>query len=646
MVEREPAHDLTMCGVAGFLGQPGADGELEALVVRMTEAVAARGPDAAGAWVDGSCGIGLGHRRLALLELTERGAQPMVSQGGRFVIVFNGEIYNHMEVRRELDGHPIAWRGHSDTETLIEAIAAWGIERTLERLVGMFAFAVWDRSGRILALARDRLGEKPLYYSWQGDTFLFGSTLSPLRRHPAFRAEIDRGAVKLLMRHNYVPAPWTIFEGVHKLEPGTCLFVRPNDRSERRLVYWSVREAMGAAAEDPFTGTLHEACDQLETLLRRAVQGALYADVPVGIFLSGGIDSSTVTALATQADAAPVHTYTVAYREARYSEAPHARAVAAHLGTLHQEMLVTEQEALEAVSELPALYDEPFADPAQIPLYLLARHTRKHVKVALSGDGGDELFGGYDRYVRYPRMWRQSRRVPALFRPPLSSALQGLAWVAGGKHAQKLHKVADIVGAGRREEIYQHIASLWKRPDDLVRGGTEPATAHANTDAWPDGLDFESQLMAFDMMTLLPDGYLTKTDRATMGAGLEARAPILDHRIVEFALRLPKDFKLSPAGGKLVLRELLYRHVPRALVDRKKMGFGVPLPIWLRGPLRPWAEALLDAGRLRAGGIFDERQVRARWQDLIRGSDWWAGPLWVVLTFQSWTEAWQRPDAA
>ena len=628
------------------------------ILERMGDAILHRGPDDEGVWCDAEAGIGLSHRRLSILDLSSTGHQPMVSSSGRFVIAFNGEVYNHASLRLSLErsGYTRVWRGHSDTETLIAGIDAWGIEATLKQAIGMFAVAVWDKDSRTLTLARDRLGEKPLYYGWQGDTFLFGSELKALKAHPAFRAEINRDALALLMRHKYIPAPYSIYRGIHKLPPGTTLMVSPHHREGRPRPFWLAQEVVEEAPAQIFAGSPSEAVDSLEVLLKDAIAQQMIADVPLGAFLSGGIDSSTVVALMMEQSSRPVKTFTIGFHERGYSEAEHAKAVARHLGTEHTELYVTSEEAMAVIPRLPSLYDEPFADSSQIPTFLLSELTRRHVTVSLSGDGGDELFGGYNRYFWAAGVWRRLGRVPGPLRAALAGILTTLSPTAWNHVFQamsrllpsawrysnpgdKLHKLADILAFRTREEIYLGLVSDWNRPSQLVQNAKEPLTVITDPARRVELPDFEYQMMYLDLITYLPDDILVKVDRAAMGVSLESRMPMLDHRVVEFAWRLPLSMKIRDGQGKWILRQVLYRHVPRELIERPKMGFGIPLDAWLRGPLKDWAEALLDDGRLRREGFFHPAPIRTKWSEHLSGKRNWAGHLWDVLMFQAWLES-------
>jgi asparagine synthase (glutamine-hydrolysing) len=654
-----------MCGVAGFLGwrQDIQCGTAQ----KMADAIVYRGPDDGGVWLDAESGIALAHRRLSIIDLSPAGHQPMLSANGRYVIVFNGEIYNHIELRQELESkgalQPCAlsgpeqsqpgWRGHSDTETLLAGIEAWGFEGTLKRSIGMFAIALWDRHGGTLTLARDRVGEKPLYYGWQGSgdeqVFLFGSELNALKAHPAFAARIDRGAICLLLRHNYIPAPYSIYQGIAKLEPGSLLSVSLAQPTPRIWKYWDAVKVARAGVAQPFRGSAEQAVDALEILAKDAVGKQMMSDVPFGAFLSGGIDSSTVVALMQAQSLRRIKTFTIGFREEEYNEAVHAKAVARHLGTEHTELYVSAQQAMDVIPRLPGLYCEPFADSSQIPTFLVSQLAKNQVTVSLSGDAGDELFCGYSRYQLTEKLWRKLEILPAPLRALLAKGItarspdawDGLAGILpfAGRYVSfgdKLHKGASVLTSASSDELYLGMVSHVRTPEDWVLGGKEWPTQLTGLRPELDGLSTVERMMALDVISYLPDDILVKVDRAGMGVSLETRVPFLDHRIVEFAATLPLEHKLRAGQTKWVLRQVLYRYVPRELVDRPKMGFGVPLHSWLRGPLRDWAEDLLSESRLAGEGYFRPAPIRQVWAEHLSGRRNWAAQLWNVLTFQAW----------
>jgi asparagine synthase (glutamine-hydrolysing) len=647
-----------MCGIAGFwtariLGEP------PLLLARdMADQIAHRGPDDAGEWHDPEAGLVLAHRRLAVVDVTAEGHQPMVSASGRYVIVYNGEVYNHAELRRELhSGVPSRrYRGHSDTEVILAAIENWGLKAAVRRFVGMFAFALWDAGERTLYLVRDRVGIKPLYYGWMAGTLVFASELRALRSGPGFLGEIDPDALTLLLRHNCIPAPYSIYRGINKLDAGTILTLRsPADRTEP-VPFWSARAVAEAGHARPFDGTPAEAVSALDTILRDAVRLRMIADVPLGAFLSGGVDSSTVVALMQAQSDRPVRTFAIGSPASQYDEARHAAVVARHLGTDHTELYVTDDDARMVVPRLPELMDEPFADSSLIPTYLVAALARRDVTVSLSGDGGDELFGGYNRHLWGGRVRGLASRLPSVVRRVASRTLTALSpdrWDAIFERAEpliprslrqrmpgyKLHKLAAVITADSAADMYLMLASHWTEPASVVRHGAEPGTLITKAATPIRGLSFVEQMMYLDLVTYLPDDILTKVDRASMAVSLEARVPLLDHRVVEFAWSLPLSLKIRAGDSKWVLRQVLYRYVPRRVIDRPKSGFSVPLDAWLRGPLREWAEHLLDEQRLRSEGFFDVQRVRAVWHQHLSGRYGWHYHLWDVLMFQAWLES-------
>ena len=639
-----------MCGITGFLdcSRQLNDDELQSTVTRMSDTIRHRGPDDSGAWVDAAAGIALGFRRLAIVDLTPTGHQPMFSADGRFVIVFNGEIYNFAGLRQELIGLGHSFRGTSDTEVMLASVCQWVVEDAVKRFNGMFAFALWDRHEQRLHLVRDRLGIKPLYYTWMEQTLLFGSELKALRAHPAFQAEIDRNALALHLRYSYIPAPYSIYQGVKKLTPGTILTIDATQGpgGAQPQPYWSARQIAEQGVARPFEGSDAEAESELDRLLRQSVSERMIADVPLGAFLSGGVDSSTVVALMQAQSERPVKTFTIGFYEDSYNEAVYAKAVAAHLGTEHTELYVTPEEAKAVIPRLPTLYDEPFSDPSQIPTFLVSQLARRHVTVSLSGDGGDELFAGYNRYYYGRQIWQNVSWLPrplraaggrllGLFSPGQLEAVQKST--RQSEVAEKVRKVAEVLGAENPEAVYYRLVSHWKGPTAVVKGSVEPPTILSDCRRWANLQDFTQRMMFLDLVTYLPDDILVKVDRASMGVSLEGRVPLLDdHRVVEFAWRLPLKFKIRDRQGKWLLRQVLYRYVPPAMIERPKKGFSVPIDAWLRGPLRAWVEDLLSEPRLRQEGYFNPQPIRQKWSEHLEGKHNWHYYLWDVLMFQAW----------
>jgi asparagine synthase (glutamine-hydrolysing) len=640
-----------MCGIAGFLSPDAGADRMASIIRAMTDCLHHRGPDDAGTWVDAEAGIALGHRRLSIIDLSPTGHQPMISADDRFIVTFNGEIYNFREMRAELEARCVQFRGHSDTEVMLEAFATFGVQATITQLIGMFSIAVWDRRERKLTLVRDRLGIKPLYWARFGDLFLFASELKALRMHPGWTPRLNESAVAAYMRLNYIPAPHSVYHGVFKLEPG-CLLTFASGQEPQIERFWDARTIARDGLLNRAVSGDGELIDELEALLKDAVRRRMVADVPVGAFLSGGVDSSTVAALMQAADSGPVRTYTIGFELPGFNEAPYSAAVARHLGTQHTELTVTAKEALGVIPRLAEIYDEPFADSSQIPTYLVSAMTRQHVTVALSGDGGDELFAGYYRYRAASREWRGVSLFPLPLRRAAANLLTRISperWsnllyflparLRPGQLGDKVHKVAAILGLPDGDAVYRRLISHWE-PSEIM-----PGVGEAKGIAWDASLakDIPSLLerMQFlDLVTYLPDDILTKVDRASMAVSLEARVPLLDHRVVEFALRLPESAKIRGRTSKWLVRQVLYRHVPAAFIERPKMGFGVPLAEWLRGPLRDWAEALLSENRLRDLGTFDVARVRGTWAEHLSGRRNWQYLLWDVLMFQAWNERW------
>lgn len=650
-----------MCGIAGVLSASFLPNDIEEILKQAGSAIAHRGPDDMGVWVDKDASIGFVHRRLSIIDLSPAGHQPMISASGRFVIIFNGEIYNHLDLREELEkcGRAPNWRGHADTESLLAAFEYWGVEATLKKTVGMFAIALWDKQERKLILTRDRMGEKPLYYGFFGDLLVFGSELKALRKIPGFKGEINRNVLGLLMRHNYVPAPYSIYHDIAKLIPGTWLEFTQEILHRREkpvpFVYWSAKEAALIGVADPYRFSSDtEAVSALEKTLKQSVSGQMMADVPLGAFLSGGIDSSTVVALMQAQSGRPVKTFSIGFNEKEYDEAFFASEVARHLGTAHTELYVSPEDAMNVIPKLPAIYDEPFSDSSQIPTFLISKLARQQVTVSLSGDGGDELFCGYNRYAFAEGVWDKISAMPVGLRKIIAQAIllippsnwdqmYGLiSSIIPKKHrllalGNKLHKGATFLGCESGALLYRSVVTHWQ-PEEIVLNMREPDTQLTHFD--PQGLSsLVEQMMFLDSISYLPDDILVKVDRAAMSVSLETRVPLIDHRVYEFAWRLPMRYKVRNSDTKWLLRQLLYKYVPRELIDRPKMGFGVPIDSWLRGPLRDWAENLLDESRLRREGFFNPTPIRQKWLEHSSGKRNWQYHLWDVLMFQAWLES-------
>ncbi len=641
-----------MCGLTGFWrNRSASQEELASALAPMVASLAHRGPDDAGTWTDPAAGIALGHRRLSILDLSEHAHQPMISEDGRYALAYNGEIYNFAELAEELRREGVSLRGRGDTETLLAGLARWGIEATLEKAIGMFAFALWDRVERRLLLARDRLGIKPLYFgtcgSGSNQVFFFSSELKALREHPEFDVELNREALALFFRHSYIPAPHTIYRGVTKLIPGQWVEVQSGGQVTART-YWSVqdvaRRGLGLRAPRPESELLEE----LDQTLREAIGLRQIADVPLGAFLSGGIDSSLVTALMQDLGSGPVKTFTVGFHEDGFDEARYARDVAAHLHTDHTELYLSGEQAMEVVPQLASMWDEPFADASQIPTFLVSRLAREHVTVCLSGDGGDELFGGYRRYAQAERLWSSVRKIPGVLRPAVVLGLRGTRAsieqvpLPHGRGVRRLQTLSDLIDAPSDTELYRALVSHWRQPEALVPGSVEPelpAFSRELTTVFP---RFDERMLLADTLTYLPDDILCKVDRASMATSLECRVPLLDHRLVEFAWSVPPQVRIGAAPGKRLLRKLLARYVPRELFERPKMGFGIPVSDWIRGPLRPWCEELLDAGRLEREGVLAPGPIRRKWDEHTAGRTDWGYHLWDVLMFQAWWERWMK----
>lgn len=642
-----------MCGIAGFLvkNKMNYSGNLSEQATRMSAAIMSRGPDDSGVWIDKAAGVALSHARLSIIDLSSAGHQPMESASGRYAIVFNGEIYNHKEIRYSLRDQVSNWRGHSDTETLLNAIEIWGLESTLKRCEGMFALALWDHTKSILMLARDRLGEKPLYYGWQGDgvnkAFLFGSELKALRKHPSFKFNISRDAINLLLRHNCIPAPYSIYKNISKLMPGTILSLSINDTEPKISEYWSLKEVAMKGFDNIHNGGDTEVINGLEQVLMGSVKQQMIADVPLGAFLSGGVDSSLIIALMQQQSTQPVKTFTIGFSEDSYNEAKHAMEVAKYLNTDHAELYLSHQDAINVIPKLPKIYDEPFSDSSQIPTFLVSQLARDHVTVSLSGDAGDELFGGYNRYLLTDQLWGKLSMLPVSMRRGLAGMMTTLSpevfnnflgFLPYNRVGEKIHKAASVMESSSIDELYLRLVSHWNNPESIVLNSSEPITQLTSTTSNISRLSPIQKMMLMDTLTYLSDDILTKVDRAAMGVSLETRIPFLNHNVVEYAWRMPMNFKVRNGESKWALRQILYKYIPKEMVERPKMGFGVPIDSWLRGPIREWAEELLDESRLRQEGFFNPEQIRQKWREHLSGKRNWQHQLWDVLMFQAWLE--------
>lgn len=635
-----------MCGIAGFLTLPESESaeHLTHVVGEMVEVQEHRGPNDQGTWADPKSGIALGHCRLSILDLSEQGHQPMLSSCGQFVLIYNGEIYNCNELRKELIQSGHRFRGHSDTEVLLEAISQWGIQKTLPKLQGMFAFAIWNRSERTLTLVRDRIGIKPLYYGMLGNQFVFSSELKGMKKHPGFQGEIETASVALLMRHNYIPAPYSIYKKIHKLPPGTLLeisfeelFGESSSQAAcfKPIPYWQLTDAIRNGQNNLFSGSYEQAVDELERLIQDAVCSRMLSDVPIGAFLSGGIDSSLVVAIMQKELSRSIKTFTIGFSEFEYDESPYARRISEHLGTDHTELCVMPSETQSVIPQLAGMFDEPFADMSQIPTYLVSKLAQRDVTVCLSGDGGDELFGGYNRYFHIGNIWNKIQTVPA--RKKLANLMN---WYA--KHSPVAYKKQGIARYAQMLEItgahslYAELNRHWSPSEIMARDFIDPSEQIGYGHPVAELSNPQLNWMALDTLTYLPDDILTKVDRTSMAASLEARVPLLDHRIVEFAWSLPQSYRFGQNQGKQILRSLLEKHVPKKLYDRPKVGFGVPIGEWLRGSLQDWAESLLSENSLNAHSLLNTKLIRTRWEEHKSGTVNWQYPLWDVLMFQGW----------
>ena len=646
-----------MCGIAGFLSKNGRykKPEMLALCSLMADSLAYRGPDSRGAWVDEKNDLALGHRRLSIIDLSESGNQPMVSFTGRYAIALNGEIYNFKIIRSELESLGYKFRGHCDTEVVLSAIEHWGIDAALSRFNGMFAFSLWDKKEKILYLCRDRLGEKPLYYGFINNDFVFASELKAFGKFPGFERELDRQALSLYLRYNCIPAPYSIYKNIKKLLPGEILSFNAESRNLSTQFYWSAAETAKSYNNTDWEANFEDTLAQAETLLKDAVKIRMESDVPLGVFLSGGIDSSLITALMQAQSNVPVKTFTIGFGDKRYNEEGDARKVAEYLGTDHTSFYATPEDALNIIPQLPEIYDEPFSDSSQIPTILVSKMAKQCVTVCLSGDGGDEIFGGYNRYVWLDRIWRNTRFLPNVARRSLvnilsccssdrfETAFEKIKFMLPKQlrlryPGAKFQKILDILSVPNVELAYLNLTSNWKHPENLVLG--QPEKVHMFEDLSSAGLsgNLKRQMMYCDMINYLPNDILTKIDRASMSASLESRAVFLDHRLVEFAWKLPINMLINKKGSKFILRSMLRKHLPATYWERPKTGFTVPIDTWLRGPLRDWADDLLSSDYLKRKGFFDHKIIQKKWQEHSSGVNNWQYELWNILMFNSWLE--------
>lgn len=642
-----------MCGITGFwdISTCFDREKIQSIVKQMNSKIYHRGPDSDGVWSDEKSGIGLGHQRLAIVDLSPLGHQPMLSQNQRYVLVFNGEIYNFQELKTELMQLGVCFQSTSDTEVMLAAFTQWGIEPSVKKFTGMFAFALWDRDQQILSLGRDRIGEKPLYYGLSGNTFVFASELKSLKTHPHWQGAINREALGLFFKYSYIPTPHTIYQGIYKLLPGTILTL--NQQSFQQIpqpqAYWSLDSVAKNGLNNPFLGNESDAVVHLEGLLKNIISQQMIADVPLGAFLSGGVDSSATVAIMQSISNQPIKTFTIGFAQESYNEAPYAKAIAQHLGTDHTELYVTPAEANAVIPTLPAIYDEPFADSSQIPTILVSKLARSQVTVSLSGDAGDEVFGGYNRYFLGEKFQRNISPVPLFLRKIASSSIASLSpqqWdqlvtTFGIKYptpGDRLYKLASILGCPDEWSFYDRLVSCWLNTDNLVLNTTVSSHPLAKyTDNYMSG-NFVSEMMLNDLATYLPDDILVKVDRASMSVSLESRIPFLNHHLIEFAASLPLSMKLRDNQTKWLLRQVLYKYVPKEMIERPKQGFGIPIDTLLRTSLRDWAESLLDSKKIRSAGLLNDAVIQQKWAEHLSGKRNWQHHLWSVLMFQSWLE--------
>lgn len=637
-----------MCGIVGFwhFNSDLSPKKLETIIQSSMDAIQSRGPDDHGYWLDPKQGFALGHQRLAILDLSQAGHQPMISQNKRYVICYNGEIYNYRDLQKDLYNKNISLNGHSDTETLLEYISCFGLEETLSKLIGMFAFALWDIKEDKLFLARDRMGIKPLYWGWNNNVLFFGSQLKSFFPHPNWQHKIDQKAIQLLLKFNYIPNPHSIYKDIYKLEPGHFISIEKN-KSIQKKHYWSISDKQSHGTNNILNIPENEAIDNLESLLKNSIEKRMIADVPLGVFLSGGVDSSVVTALMQSISKKPINSFSIGFHEKEFDEAPHAKEVAQYIGTNHHELYISSQEALDVIPKIPQFWDEPFADSSQIPTYLLSSLTKNHVTVALSGDGGDELFAGYNRYLYSQKLWSFAKKAPYPIRKFIGKLLQTPSpknWdrlfslfpnrLFPPQMGDKIYKTLSLAESKTPIDFYNNIVSFWDEKSLELENKSLYDWPECHTG------DFISQMQFYDMTTYLPEDILTKVDRASMAVGLEARVPLIDHRVVEWSFHLPMNYKIRQGQSKWILRQVLYKHVPKELIERPKMGFGIPLDQWLRGPLKEWAFDLLSENKLSSEYFPNKKAIQKRWQDHLKGKGSWQHSLWGVLMFQAWKEKW------
>ena len=634
-----------MCGISGFFSKTSST--FNNAILKMNSAIFHRGPDSNNFWQDKNSGIVFGHQRLSIIDLSTKGNQPMVSNSGRFIITYNGEIYNHLEIRKDLKkiNSNIKWKSNTDTETLLEALEFWGIEKTLSKIDGMFAFGIWDKKTRNLILARDRIGEKPLYFGWQGKgdnkVFIFGSELKALKAHPEFNGEIYRDAIALQLRHNSIPDPYSIYKDIYKLLPGHYLQLKEDDLKRNLLPtpkpYWSLTKSAIYGNSNQLTLSEADIQKDLEKYIKNSVKKQMISDAPIGAFLSGGIDSSTIVALMQSQSNHPIRTFTIGFSENDFNEAQYAKKIAKHLGTNHTELYVSSKAAMDVIPKLPTIYDEPFSDSSQIPTFLLSQLAKPHVKVALSGDGADELFCGYDRYISTNNRSKKLNLIPLSLRKILAYGIKSISpnnWIG-----YKMHKGANALEAETLSNLYYILCSQWQDPTKTVINSKEPSTLLTNLKPELKGLNSQQEMMVLDFITYLPNDILVKLDRATMASSLETRVPFLDHKLIEYVWTIPHSLKLKKGDGKWILKQILNQYDPKNLTERPKMGFGVPLGSWLRGPLRDWAENLLNEKRLMQEGYFNPKLIRDKWSEHLSNKKNWEHALWNVLMFQAWIDA-------